>query len=57
MVGFVYIQIVCYLLWDALLSVWTWLCVSWAGFLGDWLYLALQCAVDYSDLMGFFAVK
>ena len=43
------IQTVGYLLWDALLSVWTWLCISQAGLLKDW-YLALQCALDYFDL-------
>ena len=41
-----------YLLWDALLSLWTWLCIFQAGLLGDWLYLALQHALNYSDLMG-----
>ena len=25
--GFVYIQVIYYLLWDALLGVWTWLCM------------------------------
>ena len=39
-VGLVYIQTICYLLWDALISLWTWLCVSQAGLLRDW-YLAL----------------
>ena len=55
--GFVYVQTVCYLLWDALLSVWTWLCISRVGLLGYWWYLAPQCTLDYSDLMGLFVVR
>ena len=27
MASFIYIQAVCYLLWDAPLGVWTWLCM------------------------------
>ena len=55
--GFVYIHIVFYLLLDDLLSVWTWICVFQAGLLGDWWYLVPQHALDYSGLMGLFAVR
>ena len=57
MVGFVYIQIVCYMLWDALLSVQTWLCISQAGLLGYWWYLVPQHALDQFDLMVLFFVR
>ena len=32
-VGLACIQTGCYLLWDALLSIWTWLCISQVGLL------------------------
>ena len=55
MAGLACIQAVYYLLRDALLSVWTWLCVFWSGLLRDW-YLAPQCALDYFDLLELFAL-
>ena len=53
LMGYVCIQTYCYLLWDALLSVWTWLCISQAGLLRAWWYLVLQYTWDYFDFMGF----
>ena len=44
MAGLLCIQTICFLLWDTILSVWTWLCISWVGFLRD-CYLAPQCTL------------
>ena len=49
-VGFVCIQIVCYLLWAGLYRAWTWLCISWVSLLRDWWYTASQHALDILEL-------
>ena len=55
-VDFFCIQTVYYLMWDALLGVWTWLCMFQVSLQRDWWYLAGQSLLDYFNLLELFAI-